>query len=189
MLCFGHVVIARLQQLGNDVFNVLANVTGFGERGGVCHDERHVQHTGHGLREQGFARAGGTDQQNVALGQFDVILFAGLLVAQPLVVVVNRHRKRTFGHFLPDDVVVQVALEFCGRGERIVSFAVHRFQVGQFVANDVIAQVNAFVANEHGGTGDQLLDFMLAFAAKRAIQCFFGGRAFFVGHQFVLSNA
>ena len=34
------------------------------------------------------------------------------------------------------------------------------------LTDDVIAQVDALVADENGGPGDQLANFMLAFAAK-----------------------
>jgi hypothetical protein len=53
---------------------------------------------------------------------------------------------------------------------------------GQFIADDLIAELNALVAHKHRRAGNQLLDLMLAFAAKRAIQSFFAGRAFFFGH-------
>jgi hypothetical protein len=41
-----------------------------------------------------------------------------------------------------------------------------------FFANDVIAQIDAFIADEYGGTGDQLTHFVLAFATERAVQQF-----------------
>ena len=34
----------------------------------------------------------------------------------------------------------------------------------------VVAQADAFIADENGRTGDQLTDLVLAFAAKRAIK-------------------
>jgi hypothetical protein len=37
-------------------------------------------------------------------------------------------------------------------------------------ANDVIAKVNAFVANENRRSGNQFADFVLALATERAIQ-------------------
>ena len=37
-----HVVLAALQQFLDDVFNVFAHITGFGQGGGVGHHERHV---------------------------------------------------------------------------------------------------------------------------------------------------
>ena len=46
-----YVPIGVLQQAQDDVFDVLAHVTGFGQRGGVDDGERDVQNTRQGLRE------------------------------------------------------------------------------------------------------------------------------------------
>jgi hypothetical protein len=40
----------------------------------------------------------------------------------------------------------------------------------ELLADDVVAQLDAFVADEHRGAGDQLADFVLALPAERAIQ-------------------
>ena len=50
-----HVVLAALQQFLDDVFNVFAHITGFGQSGGVGHHKRHIEHAGHGLGQQCFA--------------------------------------------------------------------------------------------------------------------------------------
>jgi hypothetical protein len=50
--------------------------------------------------------------------------------------------------------------------------AVPRFDESVLVllADDVHAQLDAFIADEYGRTGNQLTDFMLALAAERAIE-------------------
>src|SRR5579863_3597152 len=48
------VAVGGLQQLQDDVFDVLADVTGFGERGGVHDGEGNVEHAGKRLGQQGF---------------------------------------------------------------------------------------------------------------------------------------
>jgi hypothetical protein len=54
---------------------------------------------------------------------------------------------------------------------------------GHFLADDVVAQVDALVADEHRRAGDQLLDLVLALAAERAVKRFLAGRrALFIGH-------
>jgi len=50
---------------------------------------------------------------------------------------------------------------------------------GLLVADDFVAQVDAFVADEDRRAGNEFLDLVLTLAAKRAIQGLFGGRAFF----------
>ena len=65
------VVVGGLDQLEQDVLDVLADVAGLGERGGVGDRERDVEHPGQRLREVGLAAAGRADQQDVGLGQLD----------------------------------------------------------------------------------------------------------------------
>ena len=68
-----HVVIGGLQQAEHDVLHVLADVTGLGQRGGIGNGEGHVENLGEGAREQRLARAGGADEQDVALLDLDVV--------------------------------------------------------------------------------------------------------------------
>jgi hypothetical protein len=70
------VVVALLQQLLDDVLDILADIAGFGQGGRIGHHEGHVEQARQGLRQQGLARAGGADQQDVALGQFDFVVLA-----------------------------------------------------------------------------------------------------------------
>ena len=65
------VVVGGLDQLEQDVLDVLADVAGLGERGGVGDRERHVEHPGQGLGEVGLAAAGRADHQDVGLGDLD----------------------------------------------------------------------------------------------------------------------
>jgi len=46
-----HIAFSGLQQLEDDVFDILADVAGFGEGGGIDDGEGHVQHAGQGLRQ------------------------------------------------------------------------------------------------------------------------------------------
>ena len=62
-----HIVIRHLEQVEDDVLHVLAHIAGFGQGGGVGNGKGHVQGAGQGLGQQGLARAGGSDQQDVAL--------------------------------------------------------------------------------------------------------------------------
>jgi len=80
--------VERAQRGIDDVLNVLADVARLGERRSVAHGEGHVENARQGLGEQRLARAGRADQEDVRLGEFDVIVLG--LVIEPLVVVVNR---------------------------------------------------------------------------------------------------
>src|SRR5690348_10246999 len=81
--------------------------------------------------------------------------------------VVHRHSQGFLGAGLADHILIQ----------RFADLARLR-QLGapggglffQFLADDVVAQFHALVADEHGWTRDQLAHFMLALAAERAIE-------------------
>src|SRR5215472_5931487 len=169
-LGFLDVVIALLQQLLNDVLDVLTDITGFGERGRVGDGERHIQQSRQRLRQQRLAAPGRSDEQDIALGDLDLFFGAPATAAarlQPLVVVVDGHRKHLFCAFLADDVLVEDLLDLVGLGELVArTFGA----VLELLADDVVAQLDAFVAHEHRGTGDQLANLVLALPAERAIE-------------------
>ncbi len=100
------VVVGGLDQLEEDVLDVLADVAGLGERGGIGDGERHVEHPGQRLRQQRLAAAGRAQQHDVRLGQLDVVVVRGAEL-HALVVVVDGDRQDLLGVVLPDDVVVQ----------------------------------------------------------------------------------
>src|SRR5256886_632546 len=163
------VVIALLQQLLDDVLDVLADVAGFGERCRVGNGERHVQEARQRLGEQGLAAPRRADQQNVALGDLDIALGArgGGAGLQALVVIVDRDREHLLGALLADDVLVENLLDFVGLGELVArAFGA----VLELLTDDVVAQLDAFVAHEHRGAGDQFADLVLTLPAEGAVQ-------------------
>src|SRR5690606_2757096 len=178
------LVVAVLQQLLDDVFDVFAYVAGLGQCRGVGHDEGHIQHARQGLCEQRLARTGRPDEHDVALGQLDVVAL-DLAVTDALVVVVYRHRQHALGQALANDVLVEERLDFGRRGQ-LGPYG--RTRTGlRFFADDVIAEVDALVANEHRWPRDQLADFVLAFIAERAMQHLCVGRSLLVRHMCFVS--
>ena len=161
-----HVVVGGLDQLQEDVLDVLTDVARLGERGGVGDRERHLQQPGERLREQRLAAAGGTDQEDVRLLQLDVgvAVRAGL---HPLVVVVDRDREDLLRLLLTDDVVVQVLVDLTRLGELV---ELDLGALRQLLLDDLVAEIDALVADVDAGAGDQLLDLLLALAAERALQ-------------------
>ena len=85
-LCLLHIKICRLDQLEQNVLHVLAHITGLGKGGGIRNGERHAQHLGQRLGQQGLAHAGGAQQQHVGLLQLHV---AALAAEDALIVVVD----------------------------------------------------------------------------------------------------
>src|SRR6266704_2028860 len=171
------VVVAVLEQLLDDVLHVLADIARLGERCRVGNHERNVQEACHRLREQRLARSGGADEEDVRFGELDLVVLREVL--QALVVVVYRDRKDLLGKFLPDHVLVQYPADFPGR--RQVGFGGLAALVrGAFLADDVVAQLDALVADEHRRPGDQLPHLVLALAAEGAVEKLFAAR--FFGH-------
>src|SRR5690606_3457345 len=159
------VVVALLQQLLDDVLDVLADVPGLGQRGRVGHGERDVEHAGQGLGQQGLAGTGGAHQQAVGLGQLDVVVLLPALDA--LVVVVHRHRQRLLRPLLADHVLVEDLEDLLGLGQRAAGAL--RLLL-ELLADDVVAQLHAFIADEHARARDQLADLVLALPAERAAE-------------------
>src|SRR6185369_2891020 len=159
------VVVGRLQQLQDDVFDVLADIAGFGQRGRVRHRERHVENPRQRLRQQRLARTRRADQQDVRLRKLDVVVLG--LVVEPLVVIVDRDREHLLGVVLADHVVVQHLADFLRRRDAVARLHQRGLVL---LTDDVHAQFDAFVADEYGGSRDQFADFVLALAAERAIQ-------------------
>jgi hypothetical protein len=160
------VVVGRLDELEEDVLDVLTHIAGLGEGGGVGDGEGHVEQAGQGLGQQRLAAAGGAEQEDVGLGQLDV----GVGVApdlHPLVVVVDRHREDLLGLVLADHVVVEELVDLPGLGELV---EVDLGGLGQLLLDDLVAQVDALVADVHAGAGDQLLHLLLRFPAEGALQ-------------------
>src|SRR6185295_1789671 len=100
--------------------------------------------------------ARGADQQDVALGNFDVVLAAPAGTTarlQALVMVVDGHRERLLRALLADDVVVEDFLDLGGLGKLVARTLGAVFEL---LANDVVTELDAFVADKNRRTGDQL---------------------------------
>src|SRR6185295_19069792 len=85
-----------------------------------------------------------------------------------LVVLVDGNGETLLGFLLADHVVVEEFLDLDWLWQR-------RTPSGGFllliIGDDLVADINALVADINGRAGNQLLDFVLGFAAKRAAQC------------------
>jgi hypothetical protein len=86
-------------------------------------------------------------------------------------VVVDGDRERPLGLFLADDVVVQDRVDLLGPRE-VVEVELRRG--GQLFVDDLVAEIDALVADVDTGPRDQLLDLPLRFAAEAAEKLFVG---------------
>ena len=159
------VAAGGLQQLEDDVLDVLADVARLGQRRGVDDREGHRQQPRERLREQRLARAGRTDQQDVRLDQLDVVPAARLLLnLEPLVVVVDGDGQLLLRLLLADDVLVEELLDLDRHRQRRARAAIELV----VVRDDVVADLDALVADEDGRSRDQLADVVLILIAERA---------------------
>jgi len=88
-------------------------------------------------------------------------------VVEALVVIVDGHRQDALGPLLADDIIIEDIADFLRR-RHFAILASGRGALG-FLADDVVAQLDTFIADEYCGSGNQLADFMLGFAAEGAI--------------------
>ena len=90
------IAIGSINELEQDVLHVLANVTCLSKRGGIGDGKRHLEDARKRLGEQGLAGAGGTEQQDVRLGELYLVHIVVELRAH--VVVKGRHRGAALNH-------------------------------------------------------------------------------------------
>src|SRR5213596_772427 len=158
------VVVGVLEEREDDVLDVLTDVAGLGQAGGVGDRERHLQEAGERLREERLAAARRPDEQDVRLLQLDVA--RDMLRVDALVVVVDRDRQDLLGALLADHVLVEDLLDLGRlrhrRGGRESLLLV------DLLGDEVVAEVDALVADVDGRAGDQLADLVLTLAAERA---------------------
>ena len=88
-------------------------------------------------------------------------------VVQALVVVVDGDREHALGVVLADHVVVEDLADLARRRHAVARLHQRGLVL---LADDVHAQLDAFIADEHGRAGDQLADLVLALAAERAVE-------------------
>lgn len=89
--------------------------------------------------------------------------------------VVDRDRQHALGGVLADHIIVEVLADFERRRHRAV--LARSDPALDFLADDVVAQFDAFIADEYGGAGNQLADFMLRLAAEGAVKSALAVRA------------
>ena len=173
------IVIGRLQQFQDNIFDVFADITGLRQRRGIRHREWHVQNAGEGLRQQGFAATGWPDQNDVRLRNFDIVVF--LAVRQAFIMVMHRHRENAFGVGLAYYIVVQHGADFLG-----CRYAIARFYKCRLVlfADDVHAKLDAFIADEYCWAGNQFSDFVLTLPAEGTIKNVFRVAADRLAHRY-----
>src|SRR5438046_10765610 len=81
--------------------------------------------------------------------------------------VVDGDRQDLFRPILPDDILIQVVLDFGRLAELRGDLLFRLFPV---LRDDIVAEIHTLVADVDGGAGDQLADFVTAFPTERTPQ-------------------
>ena len=113
VLGFFDIAVGAAEEFADQVFDVGADVAGFGEFGGVALDEGDADEVGGVANEVGFADAGGADQDDVLLGVIGGVL-AGAGQADVMIVVAQGDAEDFFGLLLFDDEAVEEGLDLAG---------------------------------------------------------------------------
>src|SRR5260370_39545598 len=100
-------------------------------------------------------------------------------------VVVHRHGENLLRAFLADHVLIEDVANLLRTRQVGLRQARLRASSRGLVANDLVAQIDAFIADEDRWAGNQFFHFMLALAAKRAIQQLLAVRTFLVRHGYM----
>jgi len=82
-------------------------------------------------------------------------------------VVVDRDRKRPLGRILADHELLEEVEDLAWLGQLVEP---QLGRLGELLLDDLVAQVDALVADVHTGPGDELLDLLLALATEGALQ-------------------
>ena len=85
----------------------------------------------------------------------------------PLVVVVDGDRQDLLGLVLTDHVLVEERVDLVRLRELV---ELELGGLGELLLDDLVAEVDALVADVHAGAGDELLDLLLALPAEGALQ-------------------
>src|SRR3954469_12542019 len=155
------VEVGGLDQLQQDVLDVFTDVARFSEGCGIGNGEGHVEQARQGLGEVGLAAPGRAEEHDVALGQLHLVAPADagpLLILDAAVVVVDGDRQDLLRLVLADDVVVEerADLPWCRQ-----LLEADLAGVGELFLDDLVAEVDALVADVDAGAGNQPLDLLL----------------------------
>jgi hypothetical protein len=162
LLGSGDVIVGGLNQPDQDVLDVLADVAGLGQHGGIGDGEGDVQVAGQRLGQQGLAHAGGTDQQDIALFQIHIVRVG--LIPNAFVMVIDGDGQRLFGSLLTDDVLVQIAADLFGRRQGSLGLLGPGLGLQQLSAD-----TDALLTDIDGMTGDQPARLRFRLSAEGAL--------------------
>ena len=152
-----NVAVGGVDEFEQDVLHVLAHVAGLGERGGVGDGKRNLKDASERLCQQRLTGTGGTEQQDVGLGELHLVHIVvelgahaiakgghrGTALDHATVVVVHGNRHGALGVLLAHNI-----------GRKLVIDLVRRRHVRDDLA--VVLELKALGLGVHGGLGCSL---------------------------------
>ena len=123
---FGNIVISGLDELEQAVFDVFADIAGFGQARRIGDGKGHIEEAGQGLGQEGLAAPSRADHDDIRLLELYIIIRGAEIGLEPLVVVVHCNGKGLLGCFLADDVFIKGSLDFMRR-RQVLELEVRRF--------------------------------------------------------------
>src|SRR5688572_19695081 len=164
-LCAVEIEVRSLDEPQQDVLDVLADITRFGEAGGVGDGERHVEDAGEGLCEEGLAATGRADEQHVRLAELDVVdAVAG---RDALVVVVDGDREHLLRAVLADHILVEDLVD-APRARDLLTEGPRLRRLHELLIDDLAAEGDALIADVDALARDELAHLILTLPAERA---------------------
>ena len=97
-LCALNVAIGSVNELEQDILHVLAHIAGLGECGGIGDGKRHLEDARERLGQQRLTGTGGTEQQDVGLGELHLVHIVVKLGAHARCLVKGGHRGTALDH-------------------------------------------------------------------------------------------
>jgi hypothetical protein len=88
------------------------------------------------------------------------------LAIDAFVVIMNRHRQDLLGALLADYVLIKNSFNF--RGFWHIGGGANILIVVAFFSDDIVAEIDAFITDVNGWTGDQLTNLVLTLPAEGA---------------------
>src|SRR4030095_10046064 len=134
----------------------LTDVTRFSQRGRINDSERHAQHTRERLGQKRLAGTGGTNQSDIGFLNFDVGAAARQFYA--FVMLIDGDGELLLGFVLADYIFVEEGFDFAwfwqgwARSYRLSLLV---------VADDLVADVDALIADVDSGRRNEFLHFIL----------------------------
>src|SRR5687767_6268312 len=105
------VAIGAADEFAHEIFDIAADVTGFGKFGGVAFDEGNADEIGDAANEISFSDAGGADEDDVLFGVVGLVL-AFHREADVMIMITHRDAEDFFGFVLLDDEAVEIIFYF-----------------------------------------------------------------------------